>query len=394
MIYTNDIVIMPERADRRIGKIYKFLERRKLSYGEIVHIPMNGKFLVNFIKRRRPIIYLEAIDFIFYFFSRLRSKRYFEKINFNSVDLGEFSEKERPFVRKTLSGYFQKAEAALFKVIFLARIFNLLGIRKILLIDDVRYYHELILAAKIAKVESIAVQHAVFTKYVPGHAIYEIPPERCVTPDIFCVWNKYWRERLINLSRAFKLNEGKIRIGGKPSSGKTNLDFLKTVEDDFCTILIPYEPHANKKEIFEYINELLKCPKTAVIFKLRKDQSEKEQINQFGLQFFLTKPSFSATTDLEKNDLLKVDLVAGTYSTLIYEMIEMGKPVGVFKSSTSEAGDLVSEDLADWIGGNSDSICGQISKISATSPEVLKRRASVLRTDRNIEEFLINILAK
>jgi hypothetical protein len=129
-----------------------------------------------------------------------------------------------------------------------------------------------------------------------------------------------------------------------------------------------------------------------MFFSIRKDRPREEQINQYGLREFLKQNDFPVIADLDKNILSKIDLVVGTYSSFIYEMIEIGKPVGILKSSTSKAGVLVSEGLAEWIDIDANNICDQINKISNTPVGVLKERASFFKTRQNFDDFLEGIL--
>lgn len=388
LIFTADVVTGPERVDHRIGRVYAFLKKNGIAYGELVHIPIHRKFLANFVRRRRPVFFLEAIDFIFYFFVRLRGGRYFGKISREDVNFDEFSEQERLFVWNIISSYAQRAEGIRFRVAFLAKLFRILGTKKVLLIDDRRYYHEIVLAAKIAHAQSTMFQHGSFTRYYVGQASYGISPERCVAPDFYGVWNEHWRKKLLSLNEIFGAQGRQIVITGKPTATTTHFNFSHRVDDEVCTILVPYETHARKDEIFSYIESFLKCSDMAVMFKLRRDHPMKEQLVQFGLQDLATSGGITVVSDISQENMAKVDVVVGTYSTLLTEMVEAGKPIGILQSSTSESEELIQDGLAEPVGGSDGTIYDQVRRLAATSPDTLKRRAVVLGIHQNIEDFL------
>lgn len=387
LIYSVDVVVNPIRADIRIGKIYDYLRREKVPYGEFIHTIFNKKFFLNFFKRKRPVFYLETIDFIFSFLKPF-IKSGFSKINSEDIDLFNFSDKEKDFVKWIIYKYSTRAELAIFKVSFLKKIIKIIKPSYLFAIDDSRYYYELLLAFNLAGIKTFSFQHGRFNRYMVGYINYEIPPRLCIVPDKTLVWNEYWKNKLLNLSPIFRFYKGRILVGGKPHFRTQIAGFIETIKDDLITILIPYEPLAYKEEITEYVKNFLNCPDVKVIFKLRKDIPESAQVKNFDLDTFINNQRFEVKTDLSNQELEKIDIVAGTYSTLLYEMLEMGKSVLVLKTTTTQAGDLVDDGLANWLDLNSKDFCSKVKQSADTDKEVLENRAEVLKVQADISDTL------
>lgn len=379
LLYSPDKASLSYFGDFRIEGVYKFLRENNIKFIEIFHSLLGRGFVLNIFKRKRPALYLESLDAVFYL---LKNIGFFKnKIVF---DL-DFNEGERKFVQLLIERYLDDIKLSKFKIKALSQIFRLTNIRVLLSIDDTRYYNELIFACKENNIKTYVFQHGRFNKYVVGFINYEIPPKQCIVPDTFFVWNEYWREKLISLSPTFNFYKQNIVIGGKPFFEK---EIAETVADDVLTILVPYEIIGAWDEIREYIKGFLKCPGVEVVFKLRADMPTDNQVSQ--LKDFLQAPNFKVMTNLTPDDWSRIDIVSGTYSTLLYESAEAGKGVGVLKTISSEARDLVEDGLADWV--NLDNICRQIYDIAKTDTNILERRKNILKTKVDIQQTLKTIL--
>lgn len=386
-IFTEDVTALPDRADPRIGRIYEFLKSQKINYGEIVHTRLNRKLVPNFFKRRRPVIYSEAIDFCHALFGWPKRTRFFKPIDFEAVDFGEFSQDEKKFVMKLLETFSQYAEASAVRIIFFKKIFHLLGAKHLLAIDDMRYVNELLLAAKLSQMKTTLFQHGRFTKYQAGWINYNIPPEKCIAPDNYFVWNEYWRNKLLQLSPTFKLNETKVAVGGRASVLGNSFKYTPAIKGDTTTVMLPYEELAAPDDIRKLVEKLIRCPSMAVIFKLRKDLPESEQLKKMKLDD-IRNENFQALADLNDDVLKKTDLVIGTYSTLLYEMIEAGKPVGVIKSRSIQADDLVEDQMASFVDFNANNLCDQLKNLANQDEAIFKKHAESLAVSIKIEDTL------
>lgn len=385
-VYGVDIVAGDAKVDLRMGKIYKYFTDIGVSYGEILHTNINRRAISNLLQRKRVVLYLEFLNFFYKISKVFKNDIFLKDLDLDDVNLEGFSVSEKKMALSLLKKYSRLAELSVFKIRFLAGIFKLIKPRSIFLIDDARYYHEILLAAKLAGVRTRAFQHSRFNEYLPGWIYYEIPAEKCIVPDKFFVWNEYWRDRLLKISPIFSYYRDRIVIGGKAYLAE-KIGFVATLPDDVTTVLIPYEKFGSVYEIKKCIAKILECGKTKILFKLRKDESPEEQLERFDLP--PDNSNFEAISDLDENLLKKIDLVIATHSTMLYEMVEAGKAVGVLKTENTQARDLIEDGLATEIDCEED-ICLQIKKASDIDKNILLQRSEKLRTDSNLEEALLS----
>jgi len=365
--------IAKSKKDFRLVKVFNFLEKNDIKYGEVVHGYRSKLY------NTKLVFFTGLVNYIFPA----------KKIS-HQFDLGDFEDDQRDDLKLIINDLLANAAQSEKKIKFLKWYLKLAGIDTLLAIDDPRYYNELIVAAQELNIKVIVFQHGRFNKYLTGWINYNVPPEKCIVPDKFVVWNKYWRDKLITLSPAHKLHHKKIFIGGQPFY--SNNEFLINKLVDQLVVLIPFELKADKEAVKKCIQQLLLIPRLKVFFKARPDQSINEQLRVSGLGEFESRANFIVIQQLTKESLEEVNLVIGTYSTLLYEMIEVGKPVIVLKSNNTQADDLVMDGLAEFLTENASELGDQLKNVANISIDVLKERKNIITTQVDIDESLKNIL--
>jgi hypothetical protein len=327
IMYGNDRVsALP--YEPRMAKVYQWLESCRIPYVHLIHTVPHGHVMRHWWQRRQPVVYLEALEF--------------------------FSGVLRLFISSS-------------------------GARQLWGIDDFRHWPRIVSAARKAGIQSVLFQHGRFNQYkidvqFPG------PLYLGELPDLYITWNSYWHDKLLSLSSAFAHYPERIRIGGKPSEDQ-KIDYRHTREDSLRVMLV-HEPVAVSGEIQAIVDQLTLIPDIKRIYKVRKDQSNDTQIDHHGLRSHLS----NGWTVV--NDIPEVDLILGSYSTLLYEMIQAQIPIGVLKISSTQADDLIEAGLASEIIPNRNDLGEQLKKASTVTSAELERRANVFATNHKIEDTL------
>lgn len=389
LIFSTDSVSdSSSKSDGRMSLVYRALEDMGVGFGEVVHISLNSKFGKNFFFRRRPVIYLEAINYCYPLLKYFIKEISFLPINLRDLDLSGFSETEREIAEVLIKDHSASLDILPFRIKVLSLLFQLIGPEFIFSIDDSRYYHEILLAGEITKIPTHAFQHGRFNKYIIGPRYLSIDPDLCILPDFFYVWNEYWRNKLISLSEPFSNAKDRILIGGSPSLS-TSIYSGPGVDDGVITILVPYEVGIDKGILADYLVSFLECNNVHIIIKLRSDIDENIQLERTGLFRFKNNPRVIFTTDL--SDINGIDLVVGSYSTFLYEMVAIGKPVGVLEMDTTQAWDLIEDGLAEEISQNN--LNNElIKKIASTPSDILKIRSGAMNSSHKIRDTIENII--
>lgn len=345
LLYSVDIVNGKYKCDGRIEEIYGFLKKDDISFFEIIHICAGWGFIINFLKRFRPIFYLESIDTLY----KLR----------------------HPLT---------KIDKHNFRVTILYKILKWLRPKQVWSIDDYREHQlSLLIAGQKHLIPQYMFQHGRFNKH------NNIPDS--IIPTKYVVWNEYWRDKLLALSSKFNVNQNNIIIGGKPSQTKQE-SINEPTKDDIVNVLFPYEPVADSKIINQYITACANCPNVKVIMKLRNDMSINAQIKEAGIDNLIEQKLLKITTNID--DILpSVDIVLGSYSTMLYELAGLGKAIGVLSMPHTQADDLVEDGIAKYV--EIENICNTITQLANIPRQTLHEHAKRFNIDRDIKETLKDI---
>ncbi len=362
-------------ADPRMQTIYDFLHGKDIKYAEIIHTVPGTSTFVNFFKRHRAVVCLEFVDFIFNITNFLKLIKKPEKDILKEVDLSSFVDgKESDFVKWLLAKYSRIFELSKFRTAFFRKFLKISAIKIFLSIDDVRHYNEIILACRLEGIPSYAFQHGHFTKYHVGWLSKSKAADiKTIMPDKIIVWGDYWKKELLRLGAYFK--ESQILVGGteyniplKEIPGKTDSGSI--------IILIPYEKSIATEDVLRHINNFLDNPNVFVIFKLRADMPKEKQLKEYGLAEKFHK-RFS--TVLNARDVLtKTDIVAGTYSTFLYDMIAYSKPVIILKTASDYGEGMVQNGLAEMVSLDEKDVYRKLLAIKNTPRVELESRKTKL----------------
>lgn len=370
VIFSGDIISSEKQDhDRRLNPIYDFLKTHGVHFTEIFYTLFGRRFIKNVFYRKRAGLYLQAIDALFIFLHPFCLKRIREKkIDFSQC--ANLNESEEKFARGLIVHFLYNIKIWEFRIAILTRLLKISRVRVVLSIDDATHYNDLIVACKEAGVLVYSLQHGHFTKYDAGF----LEPKHAyigdiVSPDKLFVWSDYWKDELIRLGTFFRPDQ--IIVGGIKES-VTGMG--KRVDDGNINVLLPYETIALKKEVFEYVTSLLDCGNVHIYFKLRPDKSMDYQLNDYGFPADFHERFHVVFNTKEIID--KIDIVAGTYSTFLYDMVEKLKPVAMFKTDLGFGDGMILNGLADPI--DTENICSQFQKMKDMPEEVLKKRRDLL----------------
>lgn len=353
--------------DARMDIIYEYLRRYHIPFIECFHTTVEWSFLKRFLQRKRWAIYIKSIDFIFYTLCALGiTKR--ELVNIENVNFSSFIEEEKDYAKRLLKNYLSSIDLVIFRVKLLKKILPLTKIKALFAIDNTRDYWEVVLACQLSGILTYAFQHGHFTKYHVGWLNDGTFQGKIVHPDRIYLWSEFWKEELIRLGTYFPRES--MCIGGFKDI--KNSTFSMSLQE-LITVLVPYEVDSNKKQMKEYIDKLLGCG-IKIFFKLRTDLEEERQLEEYGINRRYHS-NFLIIEDVNKQ-IDEIDVVAGTYSTLLYDMIAQEKPIMYLETSSDFGEGLVKNNLAESV--SLDNVCEKVKVISKTDIEVLKKRKTKL----------------
>lgn len=325
-LYTVDIISGPHFSDPRIAGVYEYLDSqyRRAGFVEFVHAVVTRDTFYKFFKRCRPVIYLEALDYVISIWLKL----FHFKIGKHELADLEF-----------------KLSIARLRVKILSFIYKFIGIKKLLTIDDYRFFQSFVVAAKISKIQSIAFQHGRFNESIAYLKYEGIDTSlNYAIPDYSCVWNNFWRDRLTSLYPVYTYNKDKVIVAGSPRSAlsfESVSGLINKKSEDNISLLFVYEPHSIEY-IKNVISEIKKSNNLNLFLKLRPDIDQKIQVSNLGLS---ADDTFKILNDW--HDIInQIDIAVGAYSTFLYECIGYGVPVIGIECPKLEIRDLIEQGVA------------------------------------------------
>jgi hypothetical protein len=368
IVYSVDKINGITKSDARNDVLYQALAAQRKKYIEVFHSSYGRSAVKNFIVRKRVGIYLEALFFLSPVLRLLGVQLKPDQKAYDAISFDTFSEEERPYARMLLGKYLLRAEQVKVTMRFFSWIFSHHSFNLFLSIDDVRYAGEIVYGAKKHKVSTVYIQHGHFTKYHIGWLKMFPSEHRFLYPDIFFVWSSYWKHELTRLGTTVPADV--MVIGGaKEIIASTS---LKPEPHRGLRILIPYEIDAPKTEVKKYMVALATCPDVKLFFKIRTDIDAASQYKEYGIDETMAAPVRNA-----QDIINEIDVVAGTYSTFLYDMIAYAKPIAYLATSMDFGENMVINHLADRVDLN-DHLCEKIHTIARLDRAIMEQRKAML----------------
>lgn len=326
--------------DARLTGVYEYLRAHRIRFVELIHTMPAHTFWPHMRARRRLPIYYELADILFSIqrkFMRNAACVYDE----GTLDLGAFEPGERALALKLIRERAVSFSRSAFRIRVFTAIFRLLRPKACFLIDDQRSYGEVLAACEAAGVPSYAFQHGHFTEYHLGFLSYDGYDGKAPLPTSLYVWTKYWKDELQSLGT--HIPEERIVVGGvrTPAAGPIS----GPPADGTLHVLVPYETAGPKAEIREALLALLADPSVHLYFKVRRDVPADSQVREYDLE-----PSDQVTVIDDVRKALRVDVVLGTYSTLLYDLIAYGYPIAMLHTSSDYGKGMLQNGLARAVG--------------------------------------------
>ncbi len=355
--------------DPRMSYLYSFFTKSAIRHADVLHTLPSVSTIRRFWRRRKPVLYLESVSWVAHLMRPARKRAAVQEL-LKKIDFSTFSVEEQLLVKKILQKYVLEITVSRFKVRLFTSVLKHCRVKYLFAIDDARYYYELLLACRYAGVRTYAIQHGHFTKYHIGWVRNDHVSGKMIFPDVYFVWSKYWKKELIRLG--YRGLEESILIAGTQETEANNVRVRK--KHAGINILIPYETVCPKHEVAQYIKAFLKIEKVQVFFKVRPDIAFSDQLAEYGL---VAQPGKLNVVEQTIDCIEEVDIVAGVYSTFLYDMIAYEKPVAILQTSSDYGEGMSRNGLAECITFDG-SLAEQIGRIANIPISLLiERRRSL-----------------
>ncbi|MEO8204788.1 MAG: hypothetical protein ABI615_01315 [Chthoniobacterales bacterium] len=208
-------------------------------------------------------------------------------------------------------------------------------------LDDINaHFFPIFFACRDHGMYTVGHQHGAYVKRHAGYIMNGINPEDFEWYDRVIVWGNYWKEKIQRDAPAHP--KDRFVVGSNKFSNRHISPLSPQLPPK--TILIPYEFLANTAQIGRYICAFQKNG-YRVFFKPRSDEALEDQLSAYCLPAE-NRAALEIMTNIDSSAMAQIDIVAGSMTTLIYELLPYGKIIWYLETEYRHLEDLVEEGLA------------------------------------------------
>jgi len=215
--------------------------------------------------------------------------------------------------------------------------FRRLNYKLFLGLDDANVVYPLIYSSKEVGIRTVGIQHGLYARRHEAYILNSI--DHYDWYENVIVWGEYWKDIVVKNSKLF--SDDFHLIGSNKHTYKVAINNYNKCNNK--TILIPYEFLADTTKVGVYIKNLIDCG-FEIYFKLRVDRSADVQIKAYELNDYENK--IHIINDITPSIMEKIDIVAGSMTTLLFDLLPYKKPIWVFDTSFNLLYDMVEAGMA------------------------------------------------
>jgi hypothetical protein len=202
------------------------------------------------------------------------------------------------------------------------------------------YVFPVLYACKRLGIRTVGHQHGAYVRRHAGYVMEGIDPATYSWFETLIVWGLYWKDHLLKISDVHDVET--IVVGCNRLA--RSYPAVEPSERKPSRILIPYEHVGSTRKVGEYMVALMDLG-YRVFFKPRPDEPLEMQLEGYTLPTGYADRLVIAE-EVDDELMEQVDIVAGTMTTLIYELLPYGKIVWIFDTEYKHLEDLVEDGLA------------------------------------------------
>jgi hypothetical protein len=368
VLYIIDHVSPRLRHDFRFAPLYREFDREGFRYAEYAHTLLPRQALGNFLCRRRPVFFLESADS----WARWTGRRIAPPKLSDPPAGGSLEDRALWALVPTI---LEVCALSVARQRILKRALQFQRAKRAVIFDDNRHNHELTAACLALGIPVLGFQHGVFNKFHAGLMAFGFSGGRPHAFDRYGVWSGLFRDRLLRDSALY--GPDRVFVSGPmrpPEEASLRREGARRAENvdgstERIRVLVVSEPLARKHEVAPYLETLLRDPQFELCLKLRPGESERS-LEEYSLPADRVRLLRTGTV---YEALEQVDVVVGTYSTVLYEAVLAHKPIVWMKTSRAYGRELAEDRLAE-VAHRPEELPGAIRKAVASGDAELDRR--------------------
>lgn len=366
VLYAIDKISPGLNHDFRISPVYRELRTRGYRFGEYVYTGGGWPALVNAARRRHPAVYLEALTATSAWITRRRTAAPCgaEGVTLRAGD-------DAAFLARVADKMLAWCHESAFKVRVLRQVLRLQRVRRAVILDDSRHGNELAAACRSLGIPTLGYMHGLLNRYHPGLMAYGFQSARRHAFDLYGLWSEYFRRRVLAGDLYTEDNTfvyGPLRL---PSRAEIDAARSAPPTGHAVRVLLVYEPRAVQEDVLRYVQPLMRDGRFSIALRFRPGEDVPWLAHTLvtsgrNVRIIRGGSLYAALAD--------VDVVVGTYSTVLYEAALVLRPAVVLNTTFTYGHEMAMDGLAEFAETPGDVAHRVLSAHAQPEAERIRRR--------------------
>ena len=336
MVFTGDKFETTKDYDFRMKFIYEELRERHLPFVEFIRSLEPWRTVLNHaIKRRRPVIYTEAITFLGRFISILSGGQRRAQKKFGAKSFASVTEREERFKLLIASQYLLGVYDDIWAIRITKWLLRSIGIRSAFIASAAERNFHAVLGCKLNTIPTVGILHGASSRH---YNLYDFLPmydgEKMLSVDRYGLWSEWWKEYYMIYSKAYRTEQLFITGPMRPiQKDMHNAHTRENIHEQKTRVLFVSEVVAVPEEVVPYLDALIKVADFSVYIKFRSTH------DSFEAWLTARRPDILSIVGKEKilkgnmHEAIAVcDIVVGSQSTGVIEATIQNKPFVFFNT--------------------------------------------------------------
>lgn len=333
MVYISDEFHKSTDYHFRMGFIYDELRKRKIPFVEFIRSIEPWQIVLRHaFRRKRPVLYTDAVSFLARFISyltggRLRARRMF-KIHSSDVE----NNLEKQFKLNLATQYLFCVYDDVWAIRIMRIFLSVIGTKSALIVAAMGRNFQTVLACKLNKIPIIGILHGVSSQH---YNVYDFMPsydgDKVLSVDKYGVWSEWWKEYYIEHSRVYHKDQLYVSGPMRPLIKGEETEYSPNTSSGKIKVLLVSEQLAVPEEVLPYLKVLIEDESILLHIVFRP------YLDGFGI--WLEKHHPEILEKIGENQIFrngikeaipKCDVVIGSHSTAVLESLLVLKPMVFF----------------------------------------------------------------
>ena len=323
MVYTGDKFEKDKDYDFRMRFVYEESRKRKISFVEFIRGFESWKTVVQHaFKRKRLVIYPEAITFVGRFISILSGGQSRARREFGSHLFVSETDPETRFKLLVATQYLLTVYDDMWAIRIMKWILHVIGVKAAFITAaSERSFHS-VLGCKLNAIPTIGIMHGVQTRH---YNLYDFMPgfdgAKVLSVDTFGVWSEWWREYYLKNSHAYKSEQ--LRVSGimRPLEMSNGSRVSTMPHNGPVRVLFIAEQNAVPTEVMPYLRELLTRRDIELTLKFRPYRDGFETWLLQHEPSILKQKNLKIAKGSMQESIIHADVAVGCQSTGVLETV-------------------------------------------------------------------------